>query len=120
MARVVLNLKQIRAEKSVNAPVIVDFDGVEHPIKRLNLDAFLDIMELDQEFDTMRKEEAEGTLDGARQLSMLSRLKDLVRVVLPGFPVGGLELDELMAVAQALQASVAPEKEDAEGDAPGE
>jgi hypothetical protein len=118
--RIVLNLQQARAEKSITTPVIVDFDGVEHPIRRLDLDAFLEIMEIEQEFESMSREEAEGKADRGKQLAMLSRLKDLIRVVLPGFPVGGLELEELMAVAQAMQASVAPDNADAEGDSPGE
>lgn len=118
--RVVLNLQQSRAEKSVVTPVIVDFDGVEHPIRRLDLDAFLEIMEIEQEFEAMSQQEAAGKADRSQQLAMLARLKDLIQVVLPGFPVGGLELEELMAVAQALQASVAPDNAESEGDEPGE
>jgi hypothetical protein len=118
--RIVLNLQQARAEKSITTPVIVDFDGVEHPIRRLDLDAFLEIMEIEQEFEALSREEAAGRIDRSQQLAMLTRLKDLIQVVLPGFPVGGLELEELMAVAQALQASVAPDNAEAEGDSPGE
>ncbi len=118
--RIVLNLQQTRAEKSITTPVIVDFDGVEHPIRRLDLDAFLEIMEIEQEFEAMGQEEAVGKADRSKQLAMLTRLKDLIQVVLPGFPVGGLELEELMAVAQAMQASVAPDDAEAGGDEPGE
>ena len=111
--RVVLNLQQARAERSINTPIIVDFDGVEHPIRRLDLDAFLAIMEIEEEF-------REGGEDQGRQLQLIGRLKDLIGVVLPGFPVGGLELEELMQIGQVLQLSVAPDNAEAGGDEPGE
>lgn len=118
--RVVLNLQQARAERSIVQPVIVDFDGNEHTIRRLDLDAFLEIMEIEEEFGAMAAEEAAGKTDRNQQLAMFARLKSLIQLVLPGFPAGGLEIEELMQVAQALQAGVAPDNADAEGGESGE
>lgn len=116
--RVVLNLQQTRAERSITTPVIVDFDGVEHPINNLDLDAFLAIMEIEQEFRSV------NPADRDSQLRLIGRLKDLITVVLPGFPVGGLQLDELMQIGQILQLSVAPDQapgdETGVSDTPGE
>lgn len=66
--------------------MIVDFDWVGGPHQAPEPGTpFLEIMEIEQEFDAMRKQEAEGTLRRGAPVTMLSLgLKDLVRVVLLG------------------------------------
>lgn len=118
--RVVLNLQQMRAERSATLPVIVDFDGKEHIITRPSVDAILALMEIENEFEAMRDAETSGAANSSQQIEMIMRLRDLITAILPGFPVGGLQLEELMMVGQSLQASVAPDGAKDEGAEPGE
>ena len=122
--RVVLNLKQARAERSITQKVIVDFNGTEHVVQPPSVDGILALMEIEAEFTAMKAAEADEGASKAelqqQQIEVIKRLGDLITAILPGFPVGGLRLDELMQIAQAMQESVAPDgglDEDAE---PGE
>lgn len=120
--RVVLNLQQMRADEAIPVNVVTDFNGVEHEIQSVELDGILEIMQIENEFEDMQAQEASGVVDRKREITMLMRLRDLIAVVLPTFPVGGLRLRELMMVAQALQVAVQPDNpdEDADGEDTGE
>lgn len=106
--RVILNLQQMRAERSVTLPVIVDFDGHEHIVMAPSVDTFIALMEIQSEFEAMKDNETSGA-DLSLQMDMIRRLSDVITAVLPDFPVGGLQLEELMLVSQSLQISVAPD-----------
>lgn len=113
---VVLNLQQLRADRSAAAPVIVGPDGKEYPVSGVPLDGFLAIIEMQQAF-------AEG--GSARMTEIIPDVKALVESLLPGFPVGGLTMDELMAVIAAMQTEIGPQAagpgaEGTDGDEPGE
>lgn len=97
---VVLNLAQVRADKAATAPVIVGPDGREYPVGGIPLDGFLAILELQQAF-------SQG--DAANLPAIIPGVKALVEDLLPGFPVGSLTIDELMAVIGAMQMAVGPE-----------
>lgn len=96
-----VNFKQVRAEKSVNAPIMIDMDGVEHPVGVFPLDFFLEIVELE---DNLGK-----GLAGEELAAMLIRIKTLISSVLPGFPVGRLTFQEAQELIEALVAVVQPD-----------
>ena len=106
--RVVLNLAEMRAS-NLDAPVIVDQDGKEHTVGKLSVDAYLTVLDLEQQFTELQeREEAEG-VDRSAQKNLMRQMKELIGVLLPGFPTGGLYLDELFAVITAAQGATGGE-----------
>jgi hypothetical protein len=118
--RIVLNLQQSRAEKSITQVVIVDFKGKKHVVGTPSVDAILALMEIEAEFGRTKLAEDNGTVSTAQQIEMIVRLKELILTLLPDFPVGGLQLEELMEIGQALQESIVPDGVQNEDDEPGE
>lgn len=111
MAGKILNIPKVRAEQSVNAPVVIGPDGKEYPVGGVPLDIFLEIVELQQTF-TAR----DG--DITAMVEVVKRWKALIDRIMPGFPSGDLTLAELMQVIDFLQFQVGPEAEaTAEGEA---
>lgn len=108
-----LNFQQMRAEKSVNALTVIDFDGKAHTVGAFSLDFFLEVIELQDAFS--------GTLDNTEVVRLLTRIKEMIADVIPTFPVGRLTFQEAQALTEALVSSIQPEAvEDAPRDAEGE
>lgn len=101
----VLNLAQLRAEKSRQRPVIVDQNGKEHDLGGISLDGYLAMLEFEQVAEQMRSDEGDNR---QAQVDMIQRMRATITALMPDFPVGELYLDELMMVAQAMQAAVMP------------
>lgn len=112
--RTLVNFQQIRAEKSVNAPTIIDMDGNVHEVGAFPLDFFLEVLEL--------QDNAGKQTGGEEMVQMLSRIKTMISAVMPTFPVGRLDFAEAQMLIEALVTSTqaaAPETEaprDAEGE----
>lgn len=104
--RVVLNLKEMRARAS-DAPVIVDFDGKKHAVTGLPIDGYLALIGVQDRYNTI----AAGETRAMEELvDMIVEIKSLIESAIPGFPVGGLLLEELMMVVQAIQGAVVGEE----------
>lgn len=114
--RVVLNLKEMRARAS-DAPVIVDFDGKKHAVTGLPIDGYLALIGVQDRYNTI----AAGETRAVDELvDMIAEIKSLIASAIPGFPVGGLLLEELMMVVQAIQGAVVGEESGTDGGAGGE
>lgn len=109
MAGKTLNIPQVRADKAVDAPVIIGPDNVRYPIGGIPLDTFLEIVELQQTF-------AARAGDMTDTIEVIKRWGVLIGEVMPGFPVGKLTLPELLEVIDFMQYQVGPQA-DAEGEA---
>ena len=108
-----LNFQQIRAEKSVNALTVADFDGKAHTVGAFTLDFFLEVIELQDAFA--------GTLDNSEVVKLLTRIKGMIADVIPTFPVGKLTFQEAQMLIEALVSSIQPDAiADAPRDAEGE
>lgn len=111
MAGKVLNIPKVRADKAVDAPVIIGPDDKRYPVGGVPLDTFFEIIELRQAFA-----ESDGGTDDT--VAVIKRWSALIGEVMPGFPVGKLTLQELIEVIDFLQFQVGPEAEaTAEGEA---
>lgn len=112
--RTLVNFQQIRAEKSVNAPTIIDMDGNVHEVGAFPLDFFLEVLEL-QDGDGKASE-------GGDMARMLSRIKAMISAVIPTFPVGRLDFAEARMLIDALVASTQADGHESEAprDAEGE
>jgi hypothetical protein len=108
----ILNIPQVRADKAVDAPVIIGPDNVRYPVGGIPLDTFFEIVELRQTFA-----DSDGGTDDT--VKVIKRWSVLIGEVMPGFPVGKLTLPELMEVIDFMQFQVGPQTEaaDAEGEA---
>lgn len=106
--RSILNLREMRAKKEVEQPVITDQNGKDHPIGGLTLGSYLDILALEDAFTVLQsKEDSEGSEGGSKdQIALIERMKEFILSVLPEFPVNGLFLDELFLVIQAIQSEI--------------
>ena len=114
----VLNLAAMRAARSRQRPVIVDQYNVEHDLAGLTLDAYLALLEVEQEFGDLQDEENAGKLNRQRQVALIHQMRDTITAVLPEFPAGELFLDELNMVVQAIQRAIMPSGiREVEGDA---
>lgn len=102
--RVVLNLQEMRAQS--DASVIVDQFGQEHQVGGLTLDAYLAILD----FETAYEQQVEAESDDKRgdQTALIRRSMDLLGLLVPTFPVGGLTLAEMWTVIQAVQQASVP------------
>lgn len=110
---IVLNLQQLRADRSVNAPIIVGPDGKEYAVGGVPLDVFLAIVELQQTYFGGDQKEV--------PLEIFTQFKVLIECVLPGFPAGDLTIEELMAVIDAMQLEIGPQSTGEAGNSePGE
>ena len=108
-----LNFQQMRAEKSVNALTVADFDGKAHTVGAFTLDFFLEVIELQDAFS--------GTLDNTEVVRLLTRIKEMIADVIPTFPVGKLTFQEAQTLIEALVSSIQPDAiADAPRDAEGE
>lgn len=108
MTRVVVNLREIRAKRAAEVPVIVDGEGVAHEISALSLDNYLALIGI---METMRDNRAAavegadaGTVD--KMVVLIKEMVSVVQAVVPTFPVGTLGLDELLLVVDAIQESM--------------
>ena len=110
MAGKILNIPQVRADKAVDAPVIIGPDTVRSPVGGIPLDTFFEIVELRQTFA-----ESDGNTDDT--VAVIKRWSGLIGEVMPGFPVGKLTLPELLEVIDFMQFQVGPQTEAAEGEA---
>ena len=120
-----LNIRALRAQAAQNAPKITAPDGAEFPVGSLSLDAYLGILELEDRFEQLRaREKADGAPDRATQIALFTAMREMVTTLVPGFPAGSLNLDELFAVLAFAQSANTPEAEqvkEAAGDgAPGD
>lgn len=114
----VLNLAAMRAARSRQRPVIVDQYDKEHDLSGLSLDAYLALLEIEGDFGNLARDEQDGKMGRDRQIALIKRMRDTITAVLPDFPAGGLYLDELYAVGQAIQRAVMPGRiQEIEGDA---
>jgi hypothetical protein len=104
----VLNLAEMRAQRSLRRPVIVDQNGKAHDLAGLPLDTYLGFLEFEELQREMAAEEGEDRMTPGRQKQLLERMRALIVSVLPDFPVAGLYLHELSMVAQAIQVAVVP------------
>lgn len=105
MKRVVLNLKEMRARAS-DAPVIVDFDGKEHAVTGLPVDGYLAIIGVQDRFNALSGPDGQDARSLEGLVDLINEVKSLITAAVPGFPVGGLLLEELMIVVQAIQGAV--------------
>lgn len=97
---VIYNLKEIRAEKSKTAPVIVDARGKKYPVGGIPLDGFLAVIEMQQSFSDQ---------DAAKTADAIPAVKALISELLPGFPAGELTIDELMDLIGAIMTMAGPQ-----------
>ena len=104
----VLNLAEMRAQRSLRRPVIVDQNGKAHDLAGLPLDTYLGFLEFEELQREMAAKEGEDRMTPGRQKQLLERMRALILSVLPEFPVAGLYLHELSMVAQAIQVAVVP------------
>ena len=105
-----LNIAALRAQAAHDAPKITAPDGKEYPVGALSLDAYLGILELEEKFETLRaREKADGAPDRATQIALFAAMRDMVSALVPGFPAGSLNLDELFAVLAFCQTTNTPE-----------
>lgn len=110
--RKILNLQQIRAERNINKPVIVDQDGVEHVITGVRVKDYLALVDLQESFSKLQTTDGEAP----DQTNIIDAVSTLITTVIPNFPVSGLYLDELFEIANMIQESVGGDKKE---DAPG-
>ena len=114
--KILLNIKAIRKERESETPVIVDQNGVEHPVRGVSVDTYLQTLELEEAFTSLQELEGEDMQEaGKSQTQLLILMKGLISSVLPDFPVGGLLLEELFSVVTAIQSASTDGSEDAKG-----
>jgi hypothetical protein len=105
-----LNIAALRAQSVAAAPVVTAPDGREFPVGALSLDAYLGILDLEENFEALRaKEKEQGAPDRATQRALFVALCDMVTAVLPGFPAGQLQMEELFQVLAFVQSANTPE-----------
>lgn len=97
---VIYNLKEIRAEKSKTAPVVMDAHGKKYPVGGIPLDGFLAVIEMQQSFSDQ---------DTAKTADAIPAVKALISELLPGFPAGELTIDELMDLIGAIMTMAGPQ-----------
>lgn len=102
MTRTVLNLKEMRAKRASDAPVIIDGDGNPHALVALTLDSYLALIDIMQRMQTARAEGEDADNIG-KMVGIVNEMMDVVQAVLPTFPVRSLELDELLLVVNAIE-----------------
>jgi hypothetical protein len=104
---VVLNLQRARADRALQAPTIIAPDGTSYIIGGLTLDTYLQIIELEDALGAVTAGDP-GESEIKSQAGLLVAFKGLVERAIPGFPVGDLELHEIMQVVRAIQVQGAP------------
>ena len=110
--RSILNLKEMRAEKAKQQSVVTDQNGKDHVLGGLTIGSYLDILSLEETFNSLQKDESEGSGDERKdQMALIDNMKEFILGILPEFPVDGLYLDELFLVIQAIQSGITPAKE---------
>lgn len=110
----VLNLQQVRAEKALNAPLIIAPDGSKYRLWGIPLDGFLAIYGL----RTAMLSQNAGAVEDSIPL-----VKEKLGELLPGFDIGVLSLDEIMEVINFLMEAIGPQNAGKTGggdDKPGE
>lgn len=113
--RIVVNLQEMRGKQSDQA-VIVDFSGAEHVLQPLTLDGYLGIVHIQERYAALN----DGDPAPADIVSLMTDVRDVITFAVPTFPVGGLRLDELFLVVNALQASTPGSQEVADAGPTGE
>lgn len=125
--RRIVNFQQLREKRDQNAPVVVDPDGKEHVVGVVSLDFQLEFLSLQQDmgdFKTTRdalkqaaEKEAIGEVaengeivgDAFLELSaLLARAQSLVAKVLPRFPSGSLDMEELSMLLSVCMSGKEP------------
>lgn len=109
MARIIRNLAELRAKRALNAPVIVAPDGREFLIGALSVDAYLAVLDLEEQFSALRAAEKAQGVQPDSQRALFAAAKDMILQFLPGFPVGDLDLEELFLVLSDVQTAHTPE-----------
>jgi len=97
----VLNLQESRAAKALNSPVIIAPNGEKFSVWGIPLDGFLAIYSL--------RETMASSRDAATVQEALLLVKEEIGKILPGFPLGELDLDEIMQVINFLQTAIGPQ-----------
>ena len=82
-----LNIAALRATAALAAPTITAPDGREFPIGALSLNAYLGILDLEEQFDALReRERLQKRPDRATQKALFGALVKMVETLIPGFP----------------------------------
>lgn len=104
-----LNIAALRAQAALAAPIITAPDGREFAVGALSLDAYLGIIDLQEQFSDFNA--AERTPGSVTQKQLMAAMRDAVSEIIPGFPAGSLSLEELLAVVAFCQTAATPEAE---------
>lgn len=103
MTRTVLNLKEMRAKRASDAPVIIDGDGNPHALVALTLDSYLALIDIMQRMQAARADGDDSTENIGKTVGIVNEMMDVVQAILPTFPVRSLELEELLLVVNAIE-----------------
>ena len=109
--RVVVNLHEMRA-KAPTPAVVVDFEGNEHAVGALTLDGYLGIVALQERYAALR----DAAPGAAGIAALIADIREVIMGAMPAFPVGGLHLDELFMVVNAIQDATNPTGEEGAGE----